>query len=113
MPPEPECWGGVYNYADSLLQADRVECNELHLYQTFAVGELTTVPLHQSELVALPQVKKVCKPSVVNRMLDEAHRRPDWDIEVLASQEDGEMFFRCLFGGSQREEAYKLKPPPK
>jgi serine/threonine protein kinase len=110
MPPEPECWGGVHNYADSPLIGIRADCNETHLYQTFAVGALNSVPLRQSKLEALPQVKKVCKARVVNRMLDEADRRPDWDIEALYPQEDGEMFYRCIFGRGQRVGAYKLKP---
>jgi hypothetical protein len=111
MPPEPECWGGVYNYADSLLQAKRVDCDELHYFQTFAVGVLTSVPRRQSRLEALPQVRKLCKARVVNRLLvDEADRRPDWETEALSPEEDDEMFFRCIFGKGERYGAFQLKP---
>jgi serine/threonine protein kinase len=111
--PEPECWGGVYNYADSPLRGDPVDCNKAHLYQTFAAGDLNFIPLRQSKLMSVPQVKKVCNSKVVNRMLvNKEDRRPKWVIEVLPPQYEGEMFFRCIFGDRERVGAYDLRPPP-
>jgi serine/threonine protein kinase len=110
--PEPECWGGVQGFADSPLIAPMVDCNELHYYQTFAAGELESVPVRQSKLESLPQAKKVCTSKVVNRMLaHEEDRRPDWDIEVLIPQKEGEMFYRCIFGSGERVEPFDLRPP--
>ena len=110
--PEPECWGGVSNIYDSPLAGLRAACNETHVYQTFAAGELKSMPRRQSSLDKVPQVRKVCHPKVVNKMLDEDDRRPDWEVYALAPQTEDEMFYRCIFGHGQRVGVFKLKPPP-
>ena len=111
--PEPECWGSYWSYADSIALSDPVACDESHLYQTFAAGGLNSIPLRQSKLQAVPQVKKVCQARVVNKMLGKDDRRSDWEIYQLAPQNPGETFYRCIFGRGMRVEAFKLKPPPK
>ncbi len=55
----PECWTGVRSYADSPMRADRAGCNSAHYYETFAAGFLAITPLRQSELQAMPEVKRV------------------------------------------------------
>jgi hypothetical protein len=107
---EPECWGGVHNYADSLLMAPKADCDEIHFYQTFAAGKLDFQPLHQSD-VEVPQVRKVCNRKVLNKMLSEADRKSDWDIEILPPQQLGEMFYRCIFGNSERVGPIELSRP--
>jgi hypothetical protein len=88
-------------------------CSGLHYYQTFAAGALTSMPLRQSKLESLPQAKKVCNSKVVNRMLvNQRYRRLKWDIEILPPQNDGEMFYRCIFGEGERNGALDLRPPP-
>ena len=91
------------------LEAD---CEETHVYQTFAAGMLNVMPRRQSSLDKVPQVKKVCHPRVVNKMLDKEDRRSDWEVYALAPQDDDEMFYRCIFGRGQRLGAFKLTPPP-
>ncbi len=57
------------------------------------------MPLRQSELEALPQVKKVCTAKVVNTMLvTRSDQRSDWDVFALPPQNEDEMFYRCIFG---------------
>ena len=111
--PEPECWGGVQGFADSPLIAPMVDCDEVHYYQTFAAGDLSSIPLRQSKLESLRQVEKVCTSEVVNRMLvNKDDRRPKWDVEVLQPQNEGEMIYRCIFGGGERVGPFDLRPPP-
>ena len=110
--PEPECWGGVQGFADSPLIAPMVDCDELHYYQTFAAGELDSIPPRQSKLESVVQVKEVCTSDVVNRMLvNKEDQRTKWDIEALIPQNEGEMFYRCIFGSGERVEPFDLRPP--
>ena len=111
--PEPECWGAVNGLVDAPLVGLETDCDETHVYQTFAAGELAIVPRHQSSLDRVPQVKKVCQAKVVNKMLvNENLRRSDWEVYALGPQGDDEMFYRCIFGRGERVGAFRLKPPP-
>jgi hypothetical protein len=109
--PEPECWTGVRGYADSPLIGGAVSCYKLHYYQTFAAGQLDFVPLRQSQLEKLPQVKKVCTSKVVNSMLAKEDRRSRWQIEALPQQKPGEMYYRCIFGPWGRTSPITLQKP--
>ena len=89
-----------------------VDCDELHYYQTFAAGELDSIPPRQSKLESVVQVKEVCTSDVVNRMLvNKEDQRTKWDIEALIPQNEGEMFYRCIFGSGERVEPFDLRPP--
>ena len=101
----------MHNYADSPLIGDAASCNKLHYYQTFAAGQLDFVPLRQSQLEKLPQVKRVCNQKVVNSMLAKADRRAKWQIEALPQQKQGEMYYRCIFGPRERTSPITLNEP--
>jgi serine/threonine protein kinase len=109
--PEPECWAGVRTYADAPMIGDEVDCDELHYYQTFAAGDLDSIPLRQSRLERLPRVKRLCNRKVVNRMLDPDDRSSDWEIHALPPQNEGEMFFRCIFGPLERTSPVPMTKP--
>jgi hypothetical protein len=109
--PEPECWGSYNSYADAMAVSESADCNESHLYQTFAAGELEIEPIRQSRLDDWSRVKRVCTEKVVNQMLDEDDQRSDWEIYALGPQNPGETFFRCIFGRGERFEPVELKRP--
>ena len=90
---------------------DQLNCDGLHVFQTFAAGELKAFPPRQSLLDKLPAVKKTCKPSVLDDMLvSAADRRTDWQIYAIHPQDD-EPVFRCIFGRADRTGAVELKVP--
>ena len=71
---------------------------------------LDTVPRRQSELDAVPEVKKACRDNVVNSMLvNPAERRNDWEVYALPPQNSQEDFFRCIFGRGIRNTPIALK----
>jgi hypothetical protein len=55
-------------------------------------------------------VKKVCNRKVVNKMLDEADRKTDWDVQILPPQQHGENFYRCIFGYHNQVGSFTLHP---
>jgi serine/threonine protein kinase len=109
--PEPECWGSYNSYADAVAVSESADCDESHLYQTFAAGDLEFELVRQSKLDNWSRVKKVCTEKVVNRMLDEDDQRTDWEVYALGPQNPGETFYRCIFGRGERSAPIKLKRP--
>ena len=111
---EPECWEQLRGYADSLLIAEMQPCDEEHAEQTFAVGLLSSPVNRQSQLEAKKEVKALCTPENLSKVM--APRKPlkDWQISAIPPQVtiETDNFFRCLFnnpGGSTG--AVKLKVP--
>jgi hypothetical protein len=96
----PECWTGIRGYADAPLIAEPVGCKSAHVYETFAAGFLATTPRRQSELEALPEVKKLCSVRTLTTIVDSA-RNPvsRWEIQAIPRQTKADRFsFRCLVG---------------
>ena len=112
-PSTPQCWGGVPSAFDSLIVATPAECDETHVYQTFAAGALTAPVLRQSELDADPAARAICRARLVNDMLPADERRDDWEIFTIPPQTaaDGETYFRCVFGRGERDEPLELTAP--
>ena len=109
---EPESWGSIQSYADSPRLADRTRCDKPHLYQTFVVGLLDVFPRRQSDLDALPAVRRVCRAAVVNALLEDRRDvRSDWEIYALPQQGEDEPYFRCIFGRGERSSPYALARP--
>lgn len=108
---ENECYGTLGGYGGGLLAGAKIDCEETHLYQTFAAGRLKYSVARQETLKADPLVKQLCTPDVANRMLRPKDQRNDWEIFALGPQDDGEDFFRCIFGRGYRGKAFKLVPP--
>jgi serine/threonine protein kinase len=106
-----ECWAGIFAYTDVLWLATLQDCEETHLYQTFAAGRLAYIPRRQSTLDDDQRTQEVCKESVLNKMLRERDQRSDWEIITLGPQAEDEDFFRCIFGRGNRGKPFKLVPP--
>ncbi len=103
-----ECWAGVIGVTDVPIVANPQGCQQTHVYQTFAAGILGKEVRRQSQLEATPQVRKVCRVSTVNAMLDKKDRRPDWEIIPVGPQGPDDNFYRCLFGKGDTKKIYKL-----
>ena len=112
-PSTPQCWGGVPSAFDSLIVATPAECDETHVYQTFAAGPLSAPVIRQSQLDADPAARAVCRARLVNAMLPSDERRDDWEVFTIAPQSaaDDEGYFRCVFGRGERDEPLELLPP--
>jgi len=110
---DPECWGGVFSYADAPSVATQQSCRKTHVYQTFAGAQLDFPVRRQSQLDRNELVQRLCQAKVVNSMLDPADRRDNWEIFALPPQDENESdnAFRCIFGRGERTGRIPLEPP--
>ena len=107
-----ECWGSFFSYSDVPGLGTPAECDENHLYQTYAAGEVTFPVRRQSDVDDDDQVQKVCTVKLANSMLRERDRRDDWEIIVLPPQPThNDDLYRCIFGRGERSEPFALQPP--
>jgi hypothetical protein len=111
-PTGTECWAGIISVFDLPALGTPRECDETHVYQTFAAGPLGAEVRRQSQLEALKPVRRLCDRAVLDRMLDRTDRDPDWEVLALPPQEaDGsDRVFRCLFGRGDRDRPVELTP---
>ena len=109
----PECWAGVISVFDLPSLGTPRECDETHVYQTFAAGTLTTDVRRQSQLEDDDRVRELCSPRTLRGVLGSADRRTDWEILSLPPQEaDGsDRIVRCLFGSGDRTAPVALQQP--
>ena len=56
-------------------------------------------------------VQQLCTRGVANLMLRRRDQRDNWEIYALGPQDDGEDFFRCIFGRGTRATPFELVPP--
>ena len=110
---EPECWADLGNYRDYVRQATMQDCDQPHLYQTYAAGVLKRPVNTQSALEARPEVQALCTRGNLDQLLVGRKSRKDWERPRLGIQvklEDD--FFRCLFSsGGYRSSVERLKTP--
>lgn len=108
---QPECWSGLFGASDSPRVLDKLKCEELHIFQTFAAGVLESVPPRQSTLDTMPEVQRTCTPSVLESMLvTAADKQADWQIYAINPQDDASVF-RCIFGKADRIGPVQLEVP--
>jgi eukaryotic-like serine/threonine-protein kinase len=88
-PPTPRCWGGLTIPGGVGREPRRIECAELHYWQTFAVAHLPSGAefLRQERLMDRPDIAAVCSDAVLSdRSLDAAAtqgwRREPWPVQV-------------------------------
>jgi hypothetical protein len=108
---EDECYGSIGVYGEGLIAGVEADCEQTHIYQTFAAGHLDYNVARQETLENDALVKQLCTIEVVNRMLRKKDRRDDWEVYALGPQNDGEDYFRCIFGRGTRSTPVKLVPP--
>jgi Protein kinase domain len=108
---EYECWNNISSMEDATTVADLVDCDELHVYQTFAAGELPAQPVRQSQFEASRQVQRLCSEETLEAVLpaDLGPVRKDWQIVPLPQQTNFEdSLFRCLVSFAE-ERTYPLQ----
>ena len=112
-PARQECWAGVISVFDLPSLGTRQDCDETHVYQTFAAGTLDDDVRRQSQLEADARVRALCSADTLDRMLSARARQTDWEILFLPPQEaDGsDQVFRCLFGRGDRSSPVSLTVP--
>jgi serine/threonine protein kinase len=96
---EHECWNSVISMEDVTSIADFVDCDESHVYQTFAAGQLPAQPVRQSDFEASRQVRRLCSEETLEAVLPAGVGpvRKDWQIVPLPQQTHLEdSLFRCL-----------------
>lgn len=109
-----ECWGGLFTAFDQPALGNSQDCDESHVYQTYAAGRLSELVRRQSQLDQDPRVERVCTPELVNDMLSPADRRDDWEVLVLPPQlqtDENDDLYRCIFGRGERSGPLPLKAP--
>ena len=108
---ENECYGAIGVYGVGLLAGVEADCDQTHIYQTFAAGRLGYAVARQETLENDDLVKQLCTRGVANLMLRRRDQRDNWEIYALGPQDDGEEYFRCIFGRGNRGKPFKLIPP--
>ena len=108
---EDECYGSIGVYGEGLIAGVEADCDQTHIYQTFAAGHLGYNVARQETLENDALVKQLCTIEVTNRMLRRKDRRDDWEVYALGPQNDGEDYFRCIFGRGTRAKPFTLVKP--
>jgi hypothetical protein len=96
---EHECWSNIISMEDVTSIADLVDCDESHVYQTFAAGQLPAQPVGQSDFEASRQVQRLCSAETLEAVLPAGVGpvRKDWQIVPLPQQTHlKDSLFRCL-----------------
>lgn len=106
---EQECFGSLISVMDTPLLGTREDCDATHNYQTFAAGPLGYEVRQQSTLEADPDVKDLCRGSVLTRMRGPSNEQI---IALPPQPSDGSVrIFRCIVGGPDRVGGVELKRP--
>jgi tRNA A-37 threonylcarbamoyl transferase component Bud32 len=97
---EQECWQGVNSMGDLPIVGNMADCNESHVYQTFAAGQLPGFIQTQSEFDANTQVQRLCSVETLEAVLPSGMSyRKDWQIVALPEQPHfKDSLFRCWVG---------------
>lgn len=107
-----QCWGGLISFGDLPGLGTAASCEDNHVYQTFAAGEISGPVRRQSDVEKNKRVKKVCTTEVANSMLRERDRRDDWEVLVLPPQPTTEdSLYRCIVGRGERSKPLLLQRP--
>jgi serine/threonine protein kinase len=94
---EPECWLSTNSMGDTPVVGTMADCDQSHVYQTFAAGQLPGFILTQSEFEANGQVRRLCTEQTLNAVLPSGSYRKDWQIIPLPEQPHfKDSLFRCL-----------------
>ena len=110
-PSTQECWAGVISVFDLPSLGTPRECDQTHVYQTFAAGMLTQDVRRQSQLEKDAEAKRLCSPTSLGKLLSPGDRETDWELLMLPPQEaDGsDRVYRCLFGRGDRSKPVQLQ----
>ena len=93
---------------------DLAECNEQHIYQVFAGGQLPGPVVLQSQFEANKQVQRLCSENTLAKVLPSGSVHKDWQIVPLPPQIPlrNDTLFRCMVSfGEERDYPIELKIP--
>jgi serine/threonine protein kinase len=94
---EPECWINLVSMGDATMVGEMANCDEPHVYQTFAAGQLAGQPVSQSDFEANRRVQRLCSEKTLAAVLPSGSVRKDWQIIPLPQQTQfKDSLFRCL-----------------
>jgi len=111
---EPECWNGIESMGDAPWLGELADCNEQHIYQVFAGGQLPGPVVLQSQFEANRQVRRLCSEATLAKVLPSGSVRKDWQIVPLPPQIQlrDDTLFRCMVSfGEERDYPIELKIP--
>ena len=80
---EPECWNGIESMGDAPWLGELADCNEQHIYQVFAGGQLPGPVVVQSQFEANQQVRRLCSESHTAKVLPSGSVHKDWQLVPL------------------------------
>lgn len=111
---EPECWNGIESMGDAPWLGELADCNEQHIYQVFAGGQLPGPVVLQSQFEANQQVRRLCSENTLAKVLPSGSVRKDWQLVPLPPQIQlrDDTLFRCMVSfGEERDYPIELKVP--
>ena len=111
---EPECWNGIESMGDAPWLGELADCNEQHIYQAFAGGQLPGAVVLQSQFEANKQVQRLCSDNTLVKVLPSGTVSKDWQIVPLPPQRQirNDTLFRCMVSfGEERDYPIELKIP--
>ena len=83
---EPECWNGIESMGDAPWLGELADCNEQHIYQVFAGGQLPGPVVVQSQFEANQQVRRLCSEATLAKVLPSGSVHKDWQLVPLPPQ---------------------------
>ena len=110
---EPECWNGIESMGDAPWLGELADCNEQHIYQVFAGGQLPGPVVVQSQFEANQQVRRLCSEATQQ---GSAVRLGAQGLAARAAppqiQLRDDTLFRCMVSfGEERDYPIELKIP--
>jgi hypothetical protein len=112
-PKQPLCWGQITQTGGPLPTASRIDCDDLHFWESFAAGTLPAGAMQQpsDKLLTDPTVGKVCGGSVLAARSRSPGDTQGWTVQALPqAPASGPRIFHCLAapatGGEWRSHAF-------
>jgi hypothetical protein len=99
---------------DAPWSGELADCNEQHIYQVFAGGQLPGPVVLQSQFEANRQVRRLCSEATLAKVLPSGSVSKDWQIVPLPPQIQlrDDTLFRCMVSfGDERDYPIELKIP--
>ncbi|MBB5867746.1 serine/threonine-protein kinase [Allocatelliglobosispora scoriae] len=89
-PRTPECWGGLTRISGVAHKPRRIDCDQPHSWETFAVGRLPADAefVRQDELIGRPDIAALCSENVLAARSRDGVQTTGWQREPWPIQVD-------------------------